>query len=172
MPQIQGETRDIALAVSVDAVNQFQVEINGEKAEYQGQGFHNYVVKSGGSQFHGSLFEYFRNTALDAKNYFVSFVPPDHQNEYGGNIGGPIKKDRLFFFVNYDAYDFNTTSAPTVLTIPTRWSGPAISASCLPSFMIQRHRVAAEQSARSAPIPLPVLLILRLLLRPLIRFIT
>lgn len=118
MPQIQGETRVIALAVSVDAVNQFQVEINGEKAEYQGQGFHNYVVKSGGSQFHGSLFEFFRNTALDARNYFVSFVPPDHQNEYGGNIGGPIKKDRMFFFANYDAYDFNTTSAPTVLTIP------------------------------------------------------
>jgi hypothetical protein len=117
-PNQMGDTRPIALAVSVDAVNQFQVEINGEKAEYQGQGFHNYVLKSGTSQFHGNLFEFFRNTALDAKNYFFNFVPPDHQNEYGGNIGGPIKKDKLFFFVNYDAYDFNTGSAPTVLTIP------------------------------------------------------
>ena len=117
-PNQMGDTRPIALAVSVDAVNQFQVEINGEKAEYQGQGFHNYVLKSGTSDFHGSLFEFFRNTDLDAKNYFFNFVPPDHQNEYGGNIGGPIKKDKLFFFANYDAYDFNTTSAPTVLTIP------------------------------------------------------
>jgi hypothetical protein len=118
-PNQMGDTRPIALAVSVDAVNQFQVEINGEKAEYQGQGFHNYVLKSGANQFHGSAFEYFRNTSLDAKNYFFAFVPPDHQNEYGGNVGGPIKKDKLFFFANYDAYVFNTSSAPTVLTIPS-----------------------------------------------------
>jgi hypothetical protein len=117
-PNQMGDTRPISLGVSVDAVNQFQVEINGEKAEYQGQGFHNYVLKSGSSQFHGNLFEYLRNTALDAKNYFFTFVPTDHQNEYGGNIGGPIKRDKIFFFANYDAYDFNTTSAPTVLTIP------------------------------------------------------
>jgi hypothetical protein len=118
-PNQMGDTRPLALAVSVDAVNQFQVEINGEKAEYQGQGFHNYVLKSGANQFHGNVFEYFRNTSLDAKNYFFSFVPPDHQNEYGANISGPFKKDKLFFFSNYDAYDFNTTSAPTVLTIPS-----------------------------------------------------
>jgi hypothetical protein len=119
MPQVQGDTRPIAEAISVDAVNQFEVQINGEKAEYQGQGFHNYVLKTGGSKFHGSLYEYFRNTALDSKNYFVSFVPSDHQNEYGASIGGPIKKGKLFFFANYDAYDFNTTSAPTVITIPS-----------------------------------------------------
>lgn len=118
-PNQMGDTRPIALAVSVDAVNQFQVEINGEKAEYQGQGFHNYVIKSGGDQYHGNLFEFFRNTALDAKNYFTTFVPADHQNEYGGNVGGPILKRKLFFFGNYDAYDFNTTTAPTVLTIPS-----------------------------------------------------
>lgn len=116
-PNQMGDTRPIALAVSVDAVNQFQVEINGEKAEYQGQGFHNYVLKSGTNQFHGSLFEFFRNTSLDSKSYFSTFVPPDHQNEYGGNVGGPIRKN-LFFFVNYDGYQFNTTSSPQLLTIP------------------------------------------------------
>ncbi|MGH9572261.1 MAG: TonB-dependent receptor domain-containing protein [Candidatus Acidiferrales bacterium] len=116
-PNQMGDTRPIALAVSVDAVNQFQVEINGEKAEYQGQGFHNYVLKSGTNQFHGSLFEFFRNTSLDSKSYFSTFVPPDHQNEYGGNVGGPIRKN-LFFFVNYDGYQFNTTSSPQSLTIP------------------------------------------------------
>jgi hypothetical protein len=118
-PNQMGDTRPIALAVSVDAVNQFQVEINGEKAEYQGQGFHNYVLKSGGNQFHGGVFEFIRNTVFDAKSYFGTYVPPDHQNEYGGNIGGPIKKDKLFFFANYDAYDFNTTSSPQALSIPS-----------------------------------------------------
>jgi hypothetical protein len=115
----QGDTRPIALGVSVDAVNQFQVEINGEKAQWQGQGFHNYVIKNGTDQFHGTLFEIFRNTDLDARNYFFKFVPTDRQNEYGGNIGGPIKKGKLFFFGNYDAYDFNTTTAPALLSVPS-----------------------------------------------------
>ena len=121
-PNQMGDTRPLALGVSVDAVNQFQVEINGEKAEYQGQGFHNYVIKSGGDQFHGNLFEYFRNTVFDSKPYFyntITPVPPDHQNEYGGNISGPALKGKLFFFGNYDAYRFNTTTAPTVLSIPS-----------------------------------------------------
>jgi Carboxypeptidase regulatory-like domain/TonB dependent receptor len=115
----QGDTRPLALGVSVDAVNQFQVEINGEKAQWQGQGFHNYVIKNGTDQFHGSLFEILRNTDLDARNYFFKFVPTDRQNEYGGNIGGPIKKGKLFIFGNYDAYDFNTTTAPVLLSIPS-----------------------------------------------------
>lgn len=118
-PNQQGDTRPLALGVSVDAVNQFQVEINGEKAEYQGQGFHNYVIKSGADQFHGSVFEFFRNTALDSRGYFATYVPPDHQNEYGGNISGPFIHGKLFFFGNYDAYDFNTTSAPALLSIPS-----------------------------------------------------
>jgi len=118
-PNQQGDTRPIALAVSVDAVNQFQVEINGEKAEYQGQGFHNYVVKSGADQFHGGIFEFFRNTALDSRNYFTDFVPNDHQNEYGGNLSGPILRGKLFFFANYDAYKFNTSTAPTLLSVPS-----------------------------------------------------
>ncbi|HWB32108.1 MAG TPA: TonB-dependent receptor [Acidobacteriaceae bacterium] len=118
-PNQMGDTRPLALAVSVDAVNQFQVEINGEKAEYQGQGFHNYVLKSGGNQFHGNLFEFFRNTSLDAKSYFGTYVPADHQNEYGGNVSGPFKKDKLFFFGNYDTYTYNTTSNPQALSIPS-----------------------------------------------------
>ena len=75
-PNQMGDTRPIALGVSVDAVNQFQVEINGEKAEYQGQGFHNYVLKSGGNQFHGRVFEYFRNTALDARATSLTMFHP------------------------------------------------------------------------------------------------
>lgn len=118
-PNQQGDTRPIALAVSVDAVNQFQVEINGEKAEWQGQGFHNYVIKTGADQFHGGIFEFFRNTALDSRNYFASFVPPDHQNEFGGNISGPLKRGKIFFFGNIDAYIFNTATAPNLLSIPS-----------------------------------------------------
>ncbi len=66
----QGDTRYLAFAVSVDAVDQFQVETSGAKAQYEGQGVENYVMKSGTNSFHGSAFEYFRNTLLDARGFF------------------------------------------------------------------------------------------------------
>jgi len=118
-PNQQGDTRDLSLGVSVEAVEQFQVEINGQKAMYQGQGMHNYVLKSGGNQFHGAVYEYFRNTDLDARGFFSPFVPVDHQNEFGGNIGGPVKKDKIFFFTNFSGYYYNTATAPVYLSIPT-----------------------------------------------------
>lgn len=118
-PNQQGDTRDLALGVSVEAVEQFQVEINGEKAQYQGQGFHNYVLKSGTNQFHGSAYEYFRNTDLDARGFFSPFIPLDHQNEFGANFGGPIKKEKIFFFGNYSGYRFNTSTAPIYISVPT-----------------------------------------------------
>ena len=118
-PNQQGDTRPLALGVSVEAVEQFQVEVNGQKAQWQGQGFHNYQLKSGTNQFHGALYEYFRNTALDARGFFAAFVPVDHQNEFGANLGGPIKKNKIFFFSNYSGYYFNTSSAPNLITIPS-----------------------------------------------------
>src|SRR5947207_10326275 len=86
---------------------------------YQGQGFHNYTLKSGGNRFHGAAYEYFRNTAFDARGFFSPFVPVDHQNEYGANFGGPLKTDKIFFFGNYSGYRFNTSSNPAFLSLPT-----------------------------------------------------
>ena len=116
----EGDTRYLAFAVSVDAVDQFQVETNGAKAQYQGQGVENYVMKSGTNAFHGGAFEYFRNTDLDARGFFPAARPIEHQNEYGGLIGGPIKKNKIFFFRNYDGYKYNSGLLnPTLQSIPT-----------------------------------------------------
>lgn len=116
----QGDTRYLAFAVSVDAVDQFQVETNGSKAQYEGQGVENYVLKSGTNGFHGAAFEYFRNTALDARGFFPKARAIDHQNEFGGLVGGPIKKNKLFFFANYDKYKYNSGLLnPTLQSIPT-----------------------------------------------------
>ena len=60
----ESDTRNLAFGVSVEAVEQFQVETTGAKAMYEGQGVSNYVLKSGGNQFHGGVYEYFRNTDL------------------------------------------------------------------------------------------------------------
>jgi hypothetical protein len=116
----EGDTRYLAFAVSVDAVDQFQVETNGAKAQYQGQGVENYVLKSGTNSFHGAAFEYFRNTDLDARGFFPAARSIEHQNEYGGLLGGPIKKNKLFFFTNYDGYKYNSGLLnPTLQSIPT-----------------------------------------------------
>src|SRR5262249_14825185 len=116
----QGDTRYLAFAVSVDAVDQFQVETNGAKAQYEGQGVENYVMKSGTNALHGGAFEYFRNTVLDARGFFPAARPIDHQNEFGGFAGGPIRKNRIFFFTNYDGYRYNSGLLnPTLQSIPT-----------------------------------------------------
>src|SRR6185312_7309047 len=87
----ESDTRNLAFGVSVEAVEQFQVETAGAKAMYEGQGMSNYVFKSGTNQFHGGVFEYFRNTDFDARGFFALTTPIEHQNEFGASIGGPIK---------------------------------------------------------------------------------
>jgi len=61
------------------------------------------TTKSGSNQWHGSLFEFFRNTALDARSYFATSVEKFNLNQFGGSLGGPIKKDKTFFFLDYQA---------------------------------------------------------------------
>ena len=62
----------------------------------------NIITKSGTNAFHGELFEFFRNDALDARDYFATSKQPLRLNQFGGNLGGPIVKGKLFFFVNYE----------------------------------------------------------------------
>jgi hypothetical protein len=101
---VQGEGRNLSFGISVDAVEQFQVETSGTAVMFNGQGASNYVVKSGTNTFHGSVFEYYRNKALDAKAFFATAKPDDNQHEYGATLGGPIRKNQMFFFMSYDGY--------------------------------------------------------------------
>ena len=118
-PSQQADSRNLALGVSVEAVDQFQVQTNGMKAQYQGMGMENYVLKSGTNEFHGGVFEYFRNTVFDARGFFPATTPIEHQNEFGGTIGGPIRKDKIFFFGSYDGYYYKTDSTPQLQNIPS-----------------------------------------------------
>src|SRR5215831_2463304 len=118
-PIQQGEGRTISLGVSVEAVEQFQVETSGAGVEFNGQGSENYTIKSGGNQFHGSGFEFFRNTVLDARGFFPAVRPVEHQNEFGATIGGPILKKKLFFFSSYDGWRYRVTSPTQLVSIPT-----------------------------------------------------
>ena len=101
---VQGEGRNLSFGISVEAIDQFQVETSGTAVTFNGQGASNYVVKSGTNTFHGAGFEYFRHKALDAKGVLRAVKPDDNQHEYGGTLGGPIARNRMFFFLAYDGY--------------------------------------------------------------------
>jgi hypothetical protein len=84
------------------------------------------TFKSGTNQLHGTLFEYFRNTTLDARNWFGRTRDVNKQNDFGGVVGGPVilpkiynGKDRTFFFVSYDGFRFRQGAAGTTTTVPT-----------------------------------------------------
>jgi hypothetical protein len=117
----ESDTRNLAFGISVEAVNQFQVATSGSEAMYEGQGVQNYIIKTGSAKFHGSMFEYFRNTIFDSKPFFGTSAPVEHQNEFGGSIGGPILRNKLFFFANYDGYRYSSVipNTPVLQNIPT-----------------------------------------------------
>jgi hypothetical protein len=93
-------------ALGMDSVREFRVEANAYSAEFgrNSGGQINVLTKSGTNRIDASLFEYHRNDALDARNYFDTGPKPDfHRNQFGAAIGGPIRPNRTFFFVNYEA---------------------------------------------------------------------
>ena len=94
------------LTGSLDTISEFRVQTSNYNAEYgRAAGVYvNIATKSGGNQIHGTLFEFLRNSALDARNYFAGSGPKPlfRFNDFGGNVGGPIIKDKTFYFVNYE----------------------------------------------------------------------
>jgi hypothetical protein len=124
----QGSSNSVSNAVSVDAVDQFSVQTNGASTSFGGVGATNYTIKSGGNQFHGTVFDFIRNTMFDSWGYFskvpssTGFAekPGEHQNSYGGSTGGPIFKDKLFYFGSYEGYHYTKISnTPQYINIPT-----------------------------------------------------
>jgi Carboxypeptidase regulatory-like domain len=87
-----------------DAIDEFRVISNTFDAEYgrNSGAVVNVVTKSGTNQLHGNVYEYFRNTVLNAQGFFNTVKPQENQNQFGGTFGGPIVKDRTFFFVSFE----------------------------------------------------------------------
>jgi hypothetical protein len=120
------------ISVPPDSVDQFSVVTNNESAEYgrSSGATINVASLSGGNKFHATLYEFLRNTDLNATGFFkptvigtngpVPFVkPPYHRNQYGGDFGGPILHDKMFFFLDYEG--LRAINSPLfVLTLPTQ----------------------------------------------------
>jgi hypothetical protein len=113
-----------SLVPTQDSVQEFRVSTNNVTAEFGGfaGGVVQISTKSGTNHFHGTMYDYFRNTALDANDYFDNAVgnprQPLHQNQYGGNIGGPIIKNKLFFFFSFEREPVTSGGLDT-FTLPT-----------------------------------------------------
>jgi hypothetical protein len=105
-----------------DAVAEFKIITNNYEAEYgrTSGGVVNQVIKSGTNSIHGTLFDYFRNTALDASDYFLQQVPIFRYNVFGGSIGFPIKKDKAFLFASYQGARRREGQNPGILTVLTQ----------------------------------------------------
>jgi hypothetical protein len=84
----------------VDAISEFRILTNTANAEFGHStgSTTNIVTRSGTKEFHGSAWEFLRNNAMDAKSFFADSVEPLKRNQFGGTFGGPIKKDKTFFF--------------------------------------------------------------------------
>src|ERR1700756_657650 len=113
----EGKTNGAGIIPNLDSISEFRIITNNFDAEYGNYsgGQVNVVTKSGTNAFHGSGFEFLRNTALDAKNYYAQptdKTPVFRQNQFGGTFGGPLRKDKTFFFLDYQAP--RQTQAPTV----------------------------------------------------------
>ena len=115
----EGKNNGAAIIPNLDSIQEFRIITNNFDAEYGNYsgGQVNVVTKSGTNGLHGSGFEFLRNTSLDAKNYYAAptdKTPVFRQNQFGGTFGGPIIKDKTFFFADYQAT--RQTQAPTVNT--------------------------------------------------------
>jgi hypothetical protein len=122
---LQPEPGQVAFFPIIDAIQEFKIESNSPPAEFGrfNGGVINLTTKAGSNMFHGAGFEFLRNEALSARNFFQSTIPvkPDYRrNQFGGTLGGPLAKDHTFFFVDYQGQRQSigrtvTSTVPTLL---------------------------------------------------------
>jgi outer membrane receptor protein involved in Fe transport len=104
-----------------DAIEEFRVLTNTFDAEYgrNSGSVVNVVTKGGTNEFHGDIYEFFRNTDLDARGFFDTERPKFDQNQFGGTLGGPIVKDRTFFFVSAEGRVIREGISSDLVTVPS-----------------------------------------------------
>ena len=103
-----------ALKPPIDSIAEFRIITSGASAEFgESLGSNtNLVMKSGSNAIHGSVYEFFRNDVFDARNFFSKDVEPLKQNQFGATVGGPLKKDKTFFFGYYEGFPQSSREHP------------------------------------------------------------
>jgi hypothetical protein len=127
--------------LGVDAIQEFSVSTSNQSAEYgrTSGGVVNAITRSGTNQFHGGVYEFLRNSALDARNFFDGKIPSFRRSQFGADVGGPIRKDKMFVFGDYEGIRSSKgiTSVDTVPSLAARngilCSLPDSGSSCTPA---------------------------------------
>src|SRR5579864_2335776 len=114
---------NMVIAPSIDSIEEFNIEKTSYAPEFGGKSgaVINVVSKSGSNNLHGSLFEFVRNDVFDARNFFDSPaapIPPFRQNQFGGSLGGPVRKNKTFFFLSYEGQTVRKSLTQT-FSVPT-----------------------------------------------------
>ncbi len=138
---LQPEPGQVAYFPVIDAIQEFKIETNSPPAEFGrfNGGVVNLTTKAGSNDFHGNAFEFFRNEALNARNYFQpssQSKPEYRRNQFGGTFGGPILRDRTFFFIDYQGQR-QSIGRTVVSTVPT---------------VLQRQGIFTEPIAGKVPV--------------------
>src|SRR5580658_2458144 len=135
---------------SVDAIEEFKVQTNAYSAEFgRGNGaILNAVIKSGTNSFHGDVYEFFRNDVLDGRNAFDISRQPYRQNQFGATLGGPIIKDRTFFFVDYEGLRI-AQALPQLSLVPT----PAEIGGDFSSFLTNTPAMSVDMGGNATNTP-------------------
>jgi len=159
---------------SPEAVEEFKVQQTNFSAEYgfSGASILNMVTRSGTNSFHGSAYDFIRNTITDANNWFndratpVIPIPPVHRHDFGGTIGGPIFKDKTFFFFDFEGLRssdmrtyfagvpdaaFRSANAVSEASFPSSLGFRGGMRGGLPKMSASRARVSSDKGCESAP---------------------
>ena len=125
-----------SLNLSMSAIDQFEVHYGFFMPDMgTNPGIVDVATKSGTNQIHGEAYEYVRNNQMEARDFFAHSAPgPYHQNQFGASVGGPVLKNRLFYFGNYEGYRQDTSSLQTALTPTQAMFGGDFSAAGLPTI--------------------------------------
>ncbi|PYV10803.1 MAG: hypothetical protein DMG07_20455 [Acidobacteria bacterium] len=118
-----GDNTSISLMVPIlrpplDSIREFKVQTSQYSAEFGRTAIITAVTKSGTNAFHGSAWEFFRNDVFDARNFFAPSTPAYRQNQFGGTLGGPLMKNRLFFYTSYEGFRIRS-GVNAQATVPT-----------------------------------------------------
>ncbi len=132
---------EVGVPIAVDAVEEFKVQSGAMSAEfgYTAGGAVNLVTRSGTNDIHGTVYEFIRNNALDARNTFANRILPLRYNQYGASVGGPVVKNRTFGFFNWEEYRLRR-SQPRIRNVP------------IPEFL--QGDFSQLRTSSGAPIPL------------------
>ena len=158
---------NIVVSPNPDAVDEFKIMTNNYDAEYgrTSGGIVNQITKSGTNDFHGDLFEFLRNDVLNARDYLAQEKSAYRRNVFGGTLGGPVKKDKMFFFVAYQGTrrgEGMTPSPVGVLSVPERTGDFSadtfsltnpITGAAYPNNQVPVNPIIANYIAKYMPMP-------------------